>query len=151
LDIFKGDAMPQFSSEFMLSQVFWLFWVFLLLYVFVSRYFFPKIGNVVDMRSRKIAEDLEFSDAVVAKYKVMRAEAAEILAKAKSDAFAFVEKVAKDVEHKIADASAEIDRDISRHVAGEEERMFRLRASIHADLPVIVRDLKIIILEKLVR
>jgi F-type H+-transporting ATPase subunit b len=104
--------MPQFSqlSDVLLSQLFWLAITLGFLYFVVGRGMLPKIQSTVDLRDKKIAEDLAAADSARVETDKMeeayrermdasRAEAMKLTASAKSD-------VAKAIEKKIAKADA---------------------------------------------
>ena len=49
---------PPFESQHFPSQLFWLALTFILLYVLMSRIALPRIGRILDNRSKHIANDL---------------------------------------------------------------------------------------------
>jgi F-type H+-transporting ATPase subunit b len=75
-------AFPPFQSENFPSQIIWLAVSFVVLYVLMSKIALPRIGSILDERSRRIGDDLaaaqrlkEQSDAAHAAYEKALAEA----------------------------------------------------------------------------
>lgn len=104
--------MPQFSqlSDVLLSQLFWLAITLGFIYFVIGRGMLPKIQSTVDLRDKKIAEDLaaasaartetdKMEEAYRERMDASRAEAMKLTSAAKSD-------VAKAIEKKIAKADA---------------------------------------------
>jgi len=54
----EKHAFPPFESQHFPSQLFWLALTFILLYVLMSRIALPRIGRILDNRSKHIANDL---------------------------------------------------------------------------------------------
>jgi F-type H+-transporting ATPase subunit b len=109
--------MPQIAqlsedSWYLLSQIFWLLVVFGGIYFVIGRGMLPKIEATVDLRDRKIADDLAAAkaahgaaDALEEQYRVTldasRADAAKAVQAAKDSA-------ARDAEKKLAKTDAEL-------------------------------------------
>ena len=104
--------MPQLNqlAEVALSQFFWLLLVLGLIYFGIGKAMLPKIQSTVDLRDKKIAEDLAAAEAarveadkVEEAYRermdASRAEAMKLTSSAKGDA-------AKAIEKKVAKADA---------------------------------------------
>ena len=136
--------MPQFDPYWFASQLVWLGIIFVFLYLVMSRLVLPRIGEVLEERSERIADDLEKAEAlkkdaekVIAAYEAALAggprrgqrgpgragqEVAELAARRQAEfARGLAEKTAA-AEQRIAkakdDAKAQI-RDISVAAAGD--------------------------------
>jgi F-type H+-transporting ATPase subunit b len=75
-------AFPPFQAENFPSQLVWLVLTFILLYVIMSKVALPRIGSILEARSKRIADDLaaaqrfkEQSDAANAAYEKSLADA----------------------------------------------------------------------------
>ena len=73
---------PPFNKETFASQLVWLAITFVALYLLMSRVALPRVGGILEARSRKIADDLaeaeklkQQSEAAVAAYEKALAEA----------------------------------------------------------------------------
>ncbi|MBF0428032.1 MAG: F0F1 ATP synthase subunit B [Magnetococcales bacterium] len=54
-----SSGLPQFESSVFGSQIFWTVVSFALLMMLLNKYVLPTIGNILDSRSNRIAEDLQ--------------------------------------------------------------------------------------------
>lgn len=116
-------AFPPFDSSTFPSQLLWLAITFGLFYLFLKKVVLPRIGSILEVRSDRIAHDLdqaarmkEEADAAIAAYEQELAEA-KIKANAigqqardgaKTEAEAARKKVEAGLEKKLADAEARI-------------------------------------------
>lgn len=132
--------MPQLNPEFFASQVFWLFIVFCLIYVLIAKYFLPRVGSVVELRSSKIEEDIDASEAIIEEYKAIELKAAKLLENAKHDSFAIVDSATKKAEAQIQDKVSIIERDIGKDTAKKEEGLARMKTQMHGDIEKIAVD-----------
>lgn len=77
-----GGVFPPFDSSTFASQILWLAITFGLFYIFLKKVVLPQIGNILEVRRDRIAQDLEQAarmkeeaDAAVAAYEQELAEA----------------------------------------------------------------------------
>ena len=54
----KG-VFPPFDPTYFATQIFWLFLTFGILYFLLSKIFLPRIGQTIEDRSSRIADDLD--------------------------------------------------------------------------------------------
>ena len=119
--------MPQLNqlAEVALSQFFWLLLVLGLIYFGIGKAMLPKIQSTVDLREKRIADDLAAAEAARAaadeseaayreRMDASRAEAAKVTAQAKDDS-------ARATEKKLAKAD-DGDRRQDRQGRGEDPR-----------------------------
>ena len=117
--------MPQINqlSEIFFSQLFWLLVVFGIIYFGIARGMVPKIQSTVELREKRIAEDLASAQAARAaaeeteaayreRMDASRAEAAELTRTARQEAAleteAKVRAASEKIAKKIASAEAKI-------------------------------------------
>jgi F-type H+-transporting ATPase subunit b len=119
--------MPQFDPTTFASQVFWLAITFIALYVLMARVALPRIAEVLEERSERIADDLERAeslkkeaDAVVEQY-----EAA--LAKARAEAGALIARAAQEIAETSARRQAEFAAELARKTEAAEARITRAK------------------------
>lgn len=118
-----GGAFPPFDASTFPSQLLWLAITFGLFYLFLKNKVMPRIGGILEVRSDRIAQDLEQAarmkeeaDAAVAAYEQELAEAkakANGIAQqardaAKAEAEAERKKVEASLAAKLSDAEAHI-------------------------------------------
>jgi F-type H+-transporting ATPase subunit b len=137
--------MPQIAqlsedSWYLLSQMFWLLVVFGGIYFIIGRGMLPKIAATVDLRDRKIADDLAAAkaahgdaDDLDEKYRTAldssRADAAKALQGAKDQA-------ARDAEQKLA----KTDAHLGAKLAAAEGALAAAKTSALAEVEGIASD-----------
>lgn len=140
--------MPQFDTTNFLPQLFWLAIAFTILYGIV-RLTLPKIGRVVDERTRVIGEDLRVAE-------VARGDAASAgsayeaeLAKARSEAMHVVagakQAAAGDTETRLAAINAEM----AERLGAAEARIAAARGEAVKQLDGVAADVAADIVERL--
>ncbi|SRR5579883_2962202 len=118
------NSFPPFQSQTFPSQLVWLAVSFVLLYVLMSRLALPRIGSILDARSKHIADDLaaaqrfkEQSDAAHAAYEKSladaRARAQAIAATTHQKHAAEAEALNKRLEAELHDKLAAAERSIA--------------------------------------
>jgi F-type H+-transporting ATPase subunit b len=135
--------MPQLNqlAEVALSQFFWLLLVLGLIYFGIGKAMLPKIQSTVDLRERKIADDLAAAEAARAaadkseadyreRLDASRAEAARLTAQAKDES-------ARATEKKLAKA----DEAIAAKTAKAEEKIRAARAEAVKEIEDLAAEL----------
>ena len=133
--------MPQINqlSEIFFSQLFWLLLVFGIIYFGIARGMVPKIQSTVELREKKIADDLaaaqqaresaeETEAAYRAKIDVSRAEAAAVTQEARQSSARETETKVRAAAEKIA-AKVPVPKRNSarRRLPGPKSRKWRSR------------------------
>ncbi len=117
-------AFPPFQSQNFPSQLVWLALTFVLLYALMARVALPRIGAILEARSKRIADDLaaadrfkEQSDAAHAAYEKSladaRARAQAIAAETREKQAAEAEATNKRLEAEFHDKLATAERSIA--------------------------------------
>jgi len=135
--------MPQLNqlAEVANSQFFWLLLVLGVIYFAIGKGMLPRIQSTVDLREKRIAEDLAAAEAarteadkVEAAYRTRmdasRAEAAKLTGKAKDDG-------AKSIEKSVGEADAEL----SAKIAEAEQRIRTARKAAVKDIEQAAAEL----------
>jgi F-type H+-transporting ATPase subunit b len=135
--------MPQLNqlAEVALSQFFWLLLVLGLIYFGIGKAMLPKIQSTVDLREKRIADDLAAAEAARAaadqseaayreRLDASRAEAARVTAKAKDES-------ARATEKKLAKA----DDAIGGKIAKAEEKIRAARADAIKEIEDLAAEL----------
>jgi F-type H+-transporting ATPase subunit b len=137
--------MPQFDPSTFASQIFWLAVTFVLLYLLLSRVALPRIAEVLEERSERIADDLERaaafrkeSDAVVETYQ-------QALAKARSEAALVMAEAGQEMSALAAKRQAEFSQRLAADTKAAEERIARAKdeaaARVQEIAVEVVRDI----------
>ncbi|GGY50138.1 hypothetical protein GCM10007148_18640 [Parvularcula lutaonensis] len=122
----EGEAeggLPQLNTETYASQVFWLLLAFIVLYVLMSRVFLPPIGNIIEERRQRIADD--FDKAAEFKRQAEEAEAAykQALADARARASRIAQETRDQIDAEIKAMQAETDSKLEAEIAAAEARI----------------------------
>jgi F-type H+-transporting ATPase subunit b len=141
--------MPQIAqiAATYASQIFWLVIIFALIYVFIGRGMLPKIEATVEMRDRKIADDLAAAQAARAnadaleaahraKIDAARGEATQAAQAAKSAAAAETEKAVKAADAVLAREATKADASV---VLLRDRAMGKLEAASGRTAQMMVR------------
>ena len=154
--------MPQLNqlAEVALSQFFWLAIVLGAIYFGIGKGMLPKIQSTVDMRDKKIADDLAAAEAARAaadaceiayreRMDASRAEAAKLTGKAKDASALTTEKKLAKADAEVAakidkaqasglkgieDLAADLARDITGKVAGIEVSKADAAGAVKAEM-----------------
>jgi F-type H+-transporting ATPase subunit b len=115
--------MPQFDPSTFASQIFWLIVTFGLLYVLMSRIALPRISEVLEERSERIANDLEHAERLRkdAEQVIEQYEAA--LAKARSEATTVIGQANQEIAQQASERQAEFDARLNDKIAEAEKRI----------------------------
>ena len=107
--------MPQFDPSLFSPQLFWLLVCFVTLYFLLSKSALPKIGAVLEERSRKIEDNLSRADS-------LRAEAQAAIAtyeKALADSRARAQAVLKQTAETLAGEAEARHKALGERLAGQ--------------------------------
>jgi F-type H+-transporting ATPase subunit b len=137
--------MPQIAQLtedgwYLLSQIFWLLIVFGGIYVVIGRGMLPKIEATVDLRDRKIADDLAAAKAAHAGADTLDAQYRATLEASRAEAQKAVQaakdKAARDAEKKLAKA----DADVAAKLAAAEAELNVAKSSAMAEIEAVAAD-----------
>jgi F-type H+-transporting ATPase subunit b len=144
------NAFPPFQTENFPSQLVWLALTFVLLYVLMSRLALPRVGAILEARSKRIADDLaeanrfkEQSDAAHAAYE-----------KSLADARSRAQSIAAETHQKQA-AAAEatnkrLEAELHEKLAAAERSIASTRNSAMSNVGSIAADAATAIVERLI-
>ena len=144
------SSFPPFDSSTFPSQLLWLAITFGLFYLFLKKVVMPRIGGILEVRSDRIAQDLdqaarmkEEADAAIAAYEQELAEA-----KAKANA---IGQAARDGAK--ADAEAErkqVEASLETKLSEAEARIALIKDAAMRDVGQIAEDTAAAIVQELV-
>ena len=149
-DAGESKIFPILDSQYFLPQLFWLGVTFLLLYFLLSRLFLPAVGETLEARSSRIADDLDSANRMQREAE----EAEEIYTRSLNDARAKAATVAEATRDSVnAEVEAQMeaaDADAARAALVAEERIRDIRAEAMSHLDTAARDTADAIVGKLV-
>ncbi len=133
--------MPQLDVNTYVSQLFWLAVTFGFLYVLVKTAILPKLGEVLENRQRRIADDLEMAERLQREAQDTLKDQEALLAGARAEAQELVrtekEKVLAEVEAK----RKELEEALARKIADAEKSLQESRRKAMQELEGTVGEL----------
>ena len=147
----RARLFPPFDpSHTFPSQILWLAITFGLFYLFLKRVALPRVGSILEVRSQRIAQDLDQAarmkaeaDAAVAAYEQ---ELAEARAKANAIGQAASNAARLEAETKRKQIEAELEGKLSK----AEARIAKIKSSALAEVSTIAADTAAAIVERLI-
>ncbi|MDO9415673.1 F0F1 ATP synthase subunit B [Pararhizobium sp.] len=145
-----SGVFPPFDQSTFASQLLWLAITFGLFYVLMQKVILPRIGNILEVRHDRIAQDLDQAaslkaeaDAAIATYEQELAQA-----KAKGNKIA---AEARDASKAKADADrAAIEASLNDKIAAAETRIAGIKTKALADVGSIAEETASAIVEQLI-
>jgi F-type H+-transporting ATPase subunit b len=146
----EGSGFPPFEVDTYASQLLWLAITFGLFYLFLKRVVLPRIAGILEVRSDRIAQDLdqaarmkEEADAAVAAYE-------QELAEARSRANAIGQE-AQDAAKAAAEAERrEVETALDGRLAEAERRIAAIKDTAMQDVGTIAEETAGAIVQELV-
>ena len=131
--------MPQFDPYWFASQLMWLGIIFVILYLVMSRLVLPRIGEVLEERSERIADDLDKAGSLKKEAETVIAAYEEALQKARGEASAVLAQAGQEVAEMASKRQAEFARGLAEKTAAAEERIAKAKEDAKAQ----IRDIAI--------
>lgn len=145
-----GNTFPPFNPATFSSQLFWLVITFGLFYIFLKKVVMPRLGGILEVRSNRIAQDLDQAaklkseaDAAVAAYE-------QELAEAKANANTIGQKARDEAKAEAEVARKDVEAGLEKKLAEAEERITAIKTSAMKDVGSIAETTASAILESLV-
>ena len=133
--------MPQLDPATFSPQLIWLAITFIGLYFVMARMALPKIGNTIEQRKDRIANDLdqaqslkEATDKAIAAYE-------ERLAQARSNAHAIALATRQKLNDEVDAERARIDAELAAKVATAEKRIAAVKDKALDEMHKVAADL----------
>jgi len=143
-------AFPPFQTENFPSQLVWLALTFVLLYVLMSKVALPRIGSILEERSKRIRDDL----AEAERFKEQSAAANAAYEKSLADARARAQGIASATrEQQAAEAEAtnkRLEAQLHERLAAAEQSIAATRTAAMGNVGTIAADTAAAIVERLI-
>ena len=124
-----GNTFPPFNPATFSSQLFWLVITFGLFYIFLKKVVMPRLGGILEVRSNRIAQDLDQAaklkgeaDAAVAAYE-------QELAEAKANANTIGQKSRDEAKAEAETARKSVEAGLEKKLAEAETRIAEARTA----------------------
>ncbi len=133
-------GMPQLCGEWFGNQIFWLVVALVAIYFILSRIALPRIGSVLAERQGTITNDIAAAEDL--KVKATEAEAAydKALIDARAEAHRIVAAAKADIQADLNKAIAQADVEIAEKAAESEKAISGIRASAMQNVEEVAKD-----------
>jgi F-type H+-transporting ATPase subunit b len=133
--------MPQLDPATFSPQLIWLAITFIGLYFVMARIALPRIGNAIEQRKDRIANDLdqaqslkEATDQAIAAYE-------ERLAEARSNAHSIAQATRQKLTEEVDAERARIDAELAARIAEAEKRIAGVKGKALDEMQKVAGDL----------
>ena len=127
-------GMPQLDPSSFVPQLVWLAIVFTVLYLVLSRVVLPRIGEVLEDRQARIADDLDAAEKLKADAEKARGDYEAALAKARAAAQEAAGKARETVAAESTSRRAAVDHDLAEKTRAAEAAIGAAKARALADI-----------------
>ena len=146
----EKHAFPPFEAQHFPSQLFWLALTFILLYVLMARIALPRIGGILESRSKHISSDL----AAAQRFKEQSEAANAAYQKSLADARARAQVIANETrERQVAEAETtnkRLEAQLHDKLAAAERSIAATRSTAMGNVSGIAADTASAIVERLI-
>lgn len=143
-------TFPPFDPTHFASQLLWLAITFGLFYIFLKRVILPRIGSILDVRSDRIAQDLEQAarmkgeaDAAVAAYE-------QELAEARGKAGTIAQQARDSAKAEAESRRKAIEAELEKKLGAAETRIAEIKSAAMKEVGTIAVETAQTIVEELV-
>ncbi len=145
----ESAGFPPFDPTYFPTQIFWLIITFGLLYIILSRVFLPRIGETLEERSSRIADDLDSASRMQRDAEQAVADYGRALADARAKAHNVAEATKKSVDDEVARELEAADAEAAKAAEAAEQRIRKIRGDALANIDNIAADVAQAAVEKL--
>ena len=140
---------PIMDSQYFLPQLFWLGVTFAVLYFLLSRVFLPGVGQTLESRSSRIADDLDSASRMQREAEEAEAQHMRALADARAKAASVADATRASVDEEIAEQTERADAEAARAALVAEERIREIRTAAMSNVDAVARETADAIVAKL--
>ena len=144
-----SGGLPQLDFSTWSSQIFWLVITFGLLYFVLAKFILPRIGQGINERSDRIADDLDAASRMQQEAEQAVADYERTVSQAKAKAHNIAEATRKSIDADIAKEVEEAEAEFATKQAVADERISKRRADALAQIDAVAQDTTSAIVAKL--
>ena len=133
-------GFPPFDPTYFATQIFWLLLTFGILYFLLSRIFLPRIGQTIEERSSRIADDLDAASRMQKDAEEAEKSYERALADAKAKAHNVAETTRQSVDAEIKTEMDAADAEAAKASDAAELRIRGVRAKALANIESVAAD-----------
>ncbi len=133
--------MPQLDVSTYLSQLFWLFVTFGFLYLLAKQVILPRIGQTLENRHRRIAEDLEMAERLRRQAEEALAEHDQLLAESRAQAQEMVRAERERITAELDARRKQLESELAARIAQAERELKQAKEAALAELEGTIDEL----------
>ena len=133
-------VFPILDYSYWPSQIFWFVVTFILLYFILSRVFLPGVGQVLEERSSRIADDIDSASRMQREAEEANAAYETSLKDARAKAHNVAEATRASVDEEISREMAAADAEADKAAAIAETRIREIRAESMKNIDAVARE-----------
>jgi F-type H+-transporting ATPase subunit b len=146
----EKHAFPPFEAQHFPSQLFWLALTFILLYVLMARVALPRIGGILAVRSKHIADDLSAAQRFKEQSEAANAAYLKSLADARARAQAMANDTRAQQAAQAEAANKKLEAQLNDKLAAAEQSIAATRGAAMSNVAGIAADTAAAIVERLI-
>ncbi len=143
--------MPQLDFATFTGQIFWLAISFVVLYALVSRLILPSIADVVEVRAKHIADDLDKAESLNNQAEDAEAKAQKILAESSNKARGLIAESSSKAKAKVEAKRAELANKLEQKIKSAESEIAKIEKESADVVEKISADLAKQISDKIIK
>lgn len=141
--------MPQFDPVVFLPQIIWLVITFGVFYFLMSRLVLPRIGDVLEDREERIADDLDQAQQLSEEATGLQDSFEGSLSEARGNSMKIIADARASAQAQIDEKAADLDAALAAQADKAEQRIAEEKSAALAELEVVASDVCGDIIEKL--
>src|SRR5258708_2669606 len=132
--------MPQFDPAFFPSQIFWLVASFIALYWVIARVAIPRVGEVIEQRTRLVQDDIDRAQALKQETDEAMAAYDKAMAAAGAQAQDRVRAIPGEMKAAAEKKTAEINAQVGAQISDAEARIAKAKSDALGGLRTIAAE-----------
>ena len=142
--------MPQLDPDTFAPQLIWLAIIFVGLYIVMARVALPRIGNAIEHRRDRIANDLDQAQALKEATERAIATYEARMAEARARAHDMNQETRQKLKDEVEAERARVEADLAEKVAKAEKRIAKVKDGALVEMEKVAGDLAGDIVAKLI-
>ena len=135
-----AGVFPPFDTSTFSSQLLWLALTFGIFYLLMSRVALPRIGQILETRGDRIAQDLDEANRLKEESDAAHAAYEQELAEAKARAHKIAQEARDEAKAEVEAKRAATEADIAGKVAEAEKRIATIKDKAMGEVDTIAGD-----------
>ena len=135
-----SGAFPPFDPAFFPSQLFWFFLTFIALYFLLSQVFLPRVGETIEERGSRIADDLDQASRMQREAEEAEKAYMQALADARAKAMNVAETTKQAIDTEIQTELATADAEADKAAEAAEARIRQVRSAALSNIESVAAE-----------